>query len=128
MRTRFIVSSFSRTQNAPPVKVELNGHSGGMSPNGGIPKARGSWLARWKRAGRGAPRFLLYGCACAGLALALSSCATVPPSTEMVYKPVFEAGPRQDMVHVIGPAETVYRIGRMYDVPADAILRANHIT
>jgi LysM repeat protein len=46
----------------------------------------------------------------------------------MVYKPVFEAGPRQDLYHVIGPAETVYRIGRMYDVPADAILRANHIT
>ena len=133
MRIRFLVSFFFRTQNAPPVKVELNGYSGGMPPNGGIPKVKRPWLARSlvfdKQAGRpGAPRFFLYGCACAGLALVLSSCATVPPSTEMVYKPVFEGGPRQDMVHVIGPAETVYRIGRMYDVPADAILRANHIT
>ena len=36
--------------------------------------------------------------------------------------------PRQDVYHVIGPGETVYRIARMYDVPLSAILRANHIS
>ncbi|MDD5019130.1 MAG: N-acetylmuramoyl-L-alanine amidase [Candidatus Omnitrophica bacterium] len=68
-------------------------------------------------------------CVVAAFLVSLASCATVPSSsTDMVFKPVYETGVRHDMYHVIGPAETVYRIGRMYDVSTDAILKANGIS
>jgi LysM repeat protein len=63
---------------------------------------------------------------------AISSCATAPlpvsqgPVTDIIYKPYGTAA-RQDISHIIGPAETVYRISRMYDVPIDTILKANNI-
>jgi len=38
------------------------------------------------------------------------------------------AFPRVDIIHTIGPGETLWRIGKMYDVPIDAIKNANHIT
>ena len=66
----------------------------------------------------------------------LSSCATVSPPTpvsqtptDFIYKP-FEGGPvmRQDIYHEIGPAETVYRIAKMYDVSIEQILKANGIS
>lgn len=66
----------------------------------------------------------------------LSSCAEVGRSTALhqhpidyIYKPPVDAAVfRQDVVHVIGPAETIYRISKMYDVSAESILEANHIT
>ncbi|MFA5039050.1 MAG: N-acetylmuramoyl-L-alanine amidase [Candidatus Omnitrophota bacterium] len=61
------------------------------------------------------------------LALALSSCATPPKTGDMVYKPVYETAARHDIYHTVGPAETVFRISRMYDVPTDAVLKANRI-
>jgi N-acetylmuramoyl-L-alanine amidase len=70
---------------------------------------------------------------CVAICVFLSSCATAPPipqgpPTDIIYKPLMEVpGVRQDLYHVIGPAETVYRIGKMYDVPIESILRANHI-
>lgn len=68
-----------------------------------------------------------------GMMLVLSSCATVPsapqqPVTDIIYRPLHEVpGVRQDLTHVIGPAETVYRISKMYDVPMDVILKTNAI-
>jgi N-acetylmuramoyl-L-alanine amidase len=65
--------------------------------------------------------------------IVLSSCATMPsipegPATNVIFTPVGVApGPRADMVHVIGPGETAYRISKMYDVPLKTILEANHI-
>lgn len=66
---------------------------------------------------------------CAGLLIvSLSSCATPPKTADMVYKPVYETGIRQDMYHTVGPAETIFRISRMYDVPPETILKANRIS
>jgi LysM repeat protein len=76
---------------------------------------------------------LLTVWACAAALLAFSGCASVPPlpdggPTDIVYHPM-DPGvlPRVDTTHVISPAETVYRISKMYDVPIDTILRANAI-
>lgn len=71
-----------------------------------------------------------------GLVCLLSSCATAPPmapqgqATDIIYKPLGEVAPlgRHDLYHVIGPAETAYRISRMYDVPLETILKANDIS
>lgn len=70
-----------------------------------------------------------------GIVVLLSSCATAPPitpqqpATDIIYRPLYEAPfIRQDIYHVIGPAETVYRISKMYDVPIEAILKANQIS
>lgn len=62
----------------------------------------------------------------------LSSCASVPlePTAPMdiIYSPLHEVpGARGDIYHVIGPAETAYRISKMYDVQLEVILRANNI-
>lgn len=68
---------------------------------------------------------------CAAL-FGLASCASVPPAegpvTNIIYKPLETPGARHDLRHTIGPAETVYRIGKMYDVPIDMILAANRIS
>jgi murein DD-endopeptidase MepM/ murein hydrolase activator NlpD len=37
------------------------------------------------------------------------------------------AGPREGVVHVVKPGETVYRLSRYYGVPVDRIVRANRI-
>lgn len=69
---------------------------------------------------------------CAAL-LFLSSCETVPVApvsspAGVVYQP-YVPGPiaRQDIYHVLGPGETVFRLSKMYDVPVADILKANSI-
>lgn len=65
------------------------------------------------------------------LALLLSSCASLP-TTPVHTMPPGAPGTapviRCDLYHVVGPGETIYRIGKMYDVSASDILRANRIT
>lgn len=61
----------------------------------------------------------------------LSSCASVPPAhVQRACPELMPAAPlaRADISHIVGPGETVYRIGRMYDVPVADILRANRIS
>ncbi len=70
---------------------------------------------------------LIFSC------LLFSSCASVPPSipgqaTDFIYKPTMETYAHHDIYHTIGPAETVYRISKMYDVPIETILKANNIS
>jgi LysM repeat protein len=66
-------------------------------------------------------------------AVFLSSCATRSScrvrGQDIVYSSL-GTGPfvRQDIWHVVGPAETVFRISKMYDVPMEKITRANQIT
>lgn len=64
----------------------------------------------------------------AAMTIFLSSCATIPdgPPTDIIYSPV-QAAARADFYHVIGPAETAYRISKMYDVPIPTILKANNV-
>ena len=54
---------------------------------------------------------------------ALASCARGPKSVMPPPLPF----PRGVIVHVVAPGETLWRIGKMYDVPPDTIMRANHI-
>lgn len=67
------------------------------------------------------------------LSFLISSCATAPKPhgtspTNIIYHSLSEAGGvRGNVYHVIGPAETIFRIGKMYDVPTDSILSANQI-
>ncbi len=51
---------------------------------------------------------------------------TLPPSERAVYP---EAPPvqRQNVVHEVGPGETVWRIAKMYDIPAERLIRKNRI-
>lgn len=63
----------------------------------------------------------------------LSSCATAPvlhegSTTNIIFKPVGGAAIRQDIYHIIAPAETAFRISNMYDVPVEKILAANSIS
>lgn len=70
----------------------------------------------------------------AGIVCVLSSCASAPPSVsqgpaiDIIYKPMGAPGVRGTITHTIGPAETVYRISRMYDVPIATILKENNIS
>ncbi|MFH2138667.1 MAG: N-acetylmuramoyl-L-alanine amidase [Candidatus Omnitrophota bacterium] len=74
------------------------------------------------------------------LAISLSSCARAPvrpvmttpvPSTtpglrNVILPPSAPAG-RCDIVHVVAPGETVWRISKMYDVEIKDIVRANNL-
>lgn len=71
-------------------------------------------------------KFLLFF-----LFIFLASCArapvhkVVPPSERVVpYRAPVE---RRDIVHEVGPGETVWRIAKMYDVPADEVVSRNRI-
>ena len=60
----------------------------------------------------------------------LSSCAT--PSLMMTPPPLMITGPqssvlRHDITHTVMPGETLFRLSRMYDVPAEQILLKNHL-
>ncbi len=57
----------------------------------------------------------------AGCLAVLSSCARLPPA------PPLPPVPRADIIHFVAPGETIWRIGKMYDVSPDAIIEANRI-
>ena len=68
--------------------------------------------------------------------LFLSSCASVPvqpPPENMAIAqtvppvPVSVPLQRQNVMHVVGPGETLWRIGKMYDVNINDIIRANRL-
>ena len=59
----------------------------------------------------------------------LSSCATIPSgpaSLTSAYPPSIV--PRQDMIHIVAPGETLWRISKTYDVTIDSIMGANQLT
>ena len=58
------------------------------------------------------------------LALTAASCSTVPKKP--VTAPVSTAG-RSTVRHIVGPGETLWRISKIYNVPAAVILQANHL-
>jgi N-acetylmuramoyl-L-alanine amidase len=72
------------------------------------------------------------------LAILLSSCASVPvqpPSPPDLVGPPTRIAPlisvpfeRQDVIHIVGPGETIWRIGKMYDVEINDIISANKLT
>ncbi|MFH0826544.1 MAG: N-acetylmuramoyl-L-alanine amidase, partial [Candidatus Omnitrophota bacterium] len=67
-----------------------------------------------------------------GLTLMLSSCVTAPvtaPAPGREFYPL-PPGPivRHDVFHMVAPGETLWRIGKMYDVKVADIMRVNNIT
>ena len=67
--------------------------------------------------------FLLLAIFC----VALSSCARAPVGPIIYPGQMPLVGMRQDVYHVVGPGETIWRIGKMYDVRMDDIARANNL-
>ena len=77
-------------------------------------------------------RKYLYLIVIMAFSLVLSSCVTAPvtappPGGEFYPLP---PGPvaRHDIFHTVAPGETLWRIGKMYDVTVADIMRANHIS
>jgi len=77
---------------------------------------------------RGISSRFIYLCIILGCFVILSSCATAPVC------PITPAGTqapigvmRQDVYHVVGPYETVWRISKMYDVPMKDIAAVNKL-
>ncbi len=67
------------------------------------------------------------------LIIFLSGCATVSPrlpsSPSKKVRPVLPLPPviRKDTFHIVGPGETLWRIGKMYDVSINNIVKANSL-
>ncbi len=72
---------------------------------------------------------ILYTACLIFVAVVLSSCASIPS------KPVFQPPPSvppppvvtTDIIHFVAPGETLWRIGKMYDVPINRIMQANRL-
>ena len=59
----------------------------------------------------------------------ITACSSTPARTVgMPPLPGSLPGIRMDTFHTVGPGETLWRIGKMYDVPVDDIIRTNHLT
>lgn len=66
------------------------------------------------------------------LLIFFASCAPAPVS-KVIQPPTqirTEVPPveRQDLVHTVGPGETIWRIAKMYDVPEDTVVQRNRIS
>jgi len=76
-------------------------------------------------------RKVLYIGIIAAWACILSSCASTPPAEPQLalgpHPQIGAPAPRQDIVHVVAPGETLWRISKMYDVSSQEIVRANKI-
>lgn len=61
--------------------------------------------------------------------LMLSSCATLPPpgTTIPAAYPPPVIPPRQDIIHVVAPGETLWRISKTYGVTINDIMRVNKL-
>lgn len=65
--------------------------------------------------------------------LFLSSCARapvreIPPAAWEAVTPIPQVIPTQDIYHVVGPGETLWRISKMYNVEIETIMEANSLT
>lgn len=65
------------------------------------------------------------------LMCACSITRTVPPVSlppAPMTRPPEQLLPRHDIMHTVAPGETLWRIGKMYDVPPTTIAHANHLS
>jgi LysM repeat protein len=74
----------------------------------------------------------IFFCLIVGLVFILSSCATAPVKqpvmpAEEIYPQSSSAILRQDIYHVVGPGETIWRISKIYDVRMEDVVRVNNI-
>ncbi len=54
----------------------------------------------------------------------LAGCSTAPKTVILPSLP----SPRMDTIHAVGPGETLWRIGKMYDVSVDDLIKANQLS
>jgi len=59
------------------------------------------------------------------ISLSLSSCTTLPKTTQSSSTPKTSLHKGSRMIHTVAPGETFWRISQMYDVPMAAIMTAN---
>ncbi len=72
------------------------------------------------------PTYIIIGI----LASITISCATPPRAPEVIpAKEIYPQFPspviRKDIVHIVAPGETLWRLGKMYDIGVEEIMRAN---
>lgn len=51
----------------------------------------------------------------------------VKPNYEVITPSSIQAVPRQDIIHIVAPGETLWRISKMYDVKIEDIMKANKL-
>lgn len=72
-----------------------------------------------------------YSIAAIGLTFFLSSCAMapvkIPPSATALPGQASFPGARQDIIHIVAPGETLFRISKMYDVSIKDIMLRNNL-
>lgn len=71
---------------------------------------------------------LLYYILAVSASFFISACSTAPKTVSMPSMPTSLPGPRMDTFHMVGPGETLWRIGKMYDVSVSDIIKINHLT
>jgi len=69
-------------------------------------------------------KFIRFILLTAGVLLIASCASNITPS-HPVCTPLVPSGPRQNVVHIVAPGETLWRIGKMYGVSGADIARAN---
>lgn len=77
-------------------------------------------------------RKFIYFLVIINTAIILSSCATVPVQppvypTKEIYPQLPTPFLRHDVLHIVGPGETLWRISKMYDVEIQDIMRENNL-
>jgi N-acetylmuramoyl-L-alanine amidase len=70
---------------------------------------------------------LLYYILAVSTSFFISACSSAPKTISMTSMPSSLPGPRMDTFHMVGPGETLWRIGKMYDVPVSDIIKSNDL-
>ncbi len=71
--------------------------------------------------------FAFSSCARAPVRQSMPIPPSLPPAQPQVTPDFFPAGMRSNIVHVVAPGETVWRISKMYDVSIADIVRENRL-
>ena len=77
------------------------------------------------------PKKLFYFCSLAALTVLLSSCATVtrPPASQQIFQPGKQVCSimGSNIIHIVAPGETLWRISKVYGVPMKDIMQVNNL-
>lgn len=70
---------------------------------------------------------LLYSALTVLASFYITACSSTPRPAPLPSLPPLPSA-RMDTVHIVGPGETLWRIGKMYDVSVDDLILANHLS
>jgi LysM repeat protein len=96
----------------------------------GIIGAKGRrFVIDWPKAKEKANSRFFYFILTIFASLYITACSSVPSKT-IPMPPISTSlpGPRMDAFHTVGPGETLWRIGKMYDVSVDELIQTNHLS